>query len=230
MDLKRQQQLCLDGIRTSLAIADIASSRLHDLLLTYSEAHGRGERTARLDDAVLLAAWSLVDVANRLRLVVDRTPGLKKNAGVKSFLKAMGGVEALRHYVQHLDTELATLAESGWPIWGSLTWTHKPTETHDTNEVTVIVLIPGSFARSDGYPVVNPAGKTLRMPIDHISLTAAGTTVNLSEVAHACGVFGRRLEAAVETAEETEIEQSSGEVSRILRIALDLDRKNPISA
>ena len=224
MSLKRQQQLCLDGIETCVGMTSVAYSRLRVSVWSHSEARRSSGPTSEISKVVLLDAWSLIDVTYKLRVLVGRTRGLKKNAAVKSFLKATDAVETLRHYVQHLDRELGGLADTGWPIWGSLSWAEPLPGGEEPTQIGISVLIPGSFAKSRGYPVVNPAGKVIEMPVDHISLSTLGATVNLSDVARATALFGQRLEAAIVRARQAQTEPSSGDGDAILRIVLDFDR------
>lgn len=230
MNLKRQQELCLDGIDSSLTMTMITYSRLRQAVLQYCQATSQGDSTSEIQKFMLLDAWSLIDITNRLRVLVRRTPGLKHNAPVKSFLRATEDVEKLRHFVQHLDGEVVRLAETGWPIWGSLSWTFVSPEMREKGQAALSIIVPGPLAKSKGYPVVNPLGKTIHGPVDHISLScAADTTVNLSETFRTSMLFRNRVQAALERAEETQIEQSNGERVAILQIALDIENMDEVS-
>jgi hypothetical protein len=222
MSLKRQQQLCLDGIETSLAMTDVAYSRLYQTLFGSSQAITKGDRPSDVEHLILLDAWSLIDITNRLRVLVRRTRGLERNAPVRSFLRSTEGVEALRNFVQHLDKEAMTLAETGWPIWGSLSWLWSSPDMQKRGEVAVLLVVPGRLARSKGYPMVNPAGKTMHAPVDHICLSGAGTTVNLSEITRSSMLLGSRLQAALQGAEERQVVRRNGEQDTILHIALEI--------
>lgn len=224
MNLKRQQELCLDGIDTSLTMVMITYSRLCQAVLQYCQPTSQSDSTSDIQNLILLDAWSLIDITNRLRVLVRRTPGLKHNAPVELFLRATEDVEKLRHFVQHLDGEVMRLAETGWPIWGSLSWIWASPEMQKKGEVAVAIIIPGRLAKSKGYPMVNPLGKRIHGPVDHICLSAADITVNLSEITRTSILFRNRLKAALERAKETQLGQSNGERAVILQIAPDIEK------
>jgi hypothetical protein len=179
---KRRQELSLDGIDTSLTMTAMTYSRLHEAVLRYSEATTQSDSTSDLQNLILLDAWSLIDITNRVRVLVGQTPGLKHSAAVKSFLRATKDVEGLRNYIQHLPTEVMPLAETGWPIWGALSWIWTSPEMQKVGTTSVLFIVAGRLAKSRGYPMVNPAGKTIRLPVDHICLSAADRAVNLSQI------------------------------------------------
>lgn len=226
---KRWQEVFLHGIDTSLAMTTITYSRLCDAVLQYSQAATQGGLTPEINNLILLYAWSLIDITNRLRVLVRQTPGLKQNAPVQSFLKATEHVETLRHFVQHLDGEGQKLAETGWPIWGSLSWIRASFEMLEKGRCEVEVYVPGPLAKSKGYPAVNPLGKEIRAPVDHISLSVPGTTVNLSEIARCSMLFGNRLRTALDRAKQIEIERTDGARETILGIILDIGETDQIS-
>lgn len=158
-----------------------------------SQEHGETPGTVT---NILLQSWSFIDSVNRLRVLLQAAPGFKKNApGLQVLLRATENVEGLRNYVQHLGEESLKVAERGHPIWGSLSWVE--TRSADTRTVAARLLIPGRLAVSSGYPMVNPAGKSIRPPIDLISLTANELTVSLTDAADAVARFRRRLELAL---------------------------------
>lgn len=229
MNLKREQELCLDGIETSFTMMRIAYERLCQAVLQHSQATSQGDSTSDIQKSILLDAWSLIDITNRLRVLVKRTPGLKHSAPFKSFLTATKDVETLRHFVQHLDGEVVGLAETGWPIWGSLSWLWASPEMQKRGEVNVVIIVPGRLAPCKDYHMVNPAGKRIHGPVDHICLSAADTTVNLSEIVRSSMLFRDRFQAALERAKEIQIEQSNGERVVILEIALDIEKMDEVS-
>ena len=73
----RRQILSLDGLRYAAEMAHIAYERLYSQLQTIaaspSEPRVRDTATAMLD------AWSIVDMANRFRDLLDQVPGLSNS-------------------------------------------------------------------------------------------------------------------------------------------------------
>ena len=73
---------------------------------------------------------------------------------------------------------------------------------YNQNRIEVMAIIPGRLAKSKGHHIVNPAGKEIQVPIDHISLSASETTINLSEMSRIIMKFGERFRTALEQAKE----------------------------
>lgn len=67
-----------------------------------------------------------------------------------------------------------------------------------------------AWPRQKGHPVVNPVGKKFLPPVDLISLTAAGTTINLSQLVEVVARLKGRYDKALtqtpasQNAEETQ--------------------------
>jgi hypothetical protein len=163
-----------------------------------SLASATAERS-RLNSLILLDAWSLVDVLNRLRVMVESMPGLKKSSpGVRSLLQSLGPIEELRNAVQHLSGEVRTIADTGHPIWGSLSWAKPPTKPGEG--IQAAALVPGTLAKVKGIPIVNPVGRKCEYPVGLIELTAAGNTVSLSDMVAAVVRFEVRLVRAARAA------------------------------
>lgn len=214
--LPRRQVLYLDAIEESFRMASLAYERLQESLAAkmslYESANAslpkESDEMSRLDSAILLDAWSLVDVLNRLRVLVDSMPGLKKSSpGVKSFLHSLGPIEDLRNAVQHLYGQVHKIADTGHPIWGSLSWAAPPVEPGDA--LKAAAFVPGTLARVKGIPVVNPVGRQCESPVGLIELTAAGRTVSLSEMRAAVLRFADRLERAAKAAFADSPEEAS---------------------
>jgi len=200
---KRRQELFLDGIEFSIDMGEIAYQRLLTALVAHSARSASGKSVNRLLTAeIFLHAWSLVDIVNRLRVLIQHTPGLKRTPAIVSFLKQTGEVLGLRNFVQHLDTEAPEVAKTGYPIWGSLSWVWGTVEEVERGEFALMLLIPGRLAKSKGHPIVNPLGKKISPPVDMITLTAAGETVNLSRIRDALCQFRGRFDIAVKRALE----------------------------
>ena len=198
---KRRQELFLDGIEFSIDMGEIAYQRLLAALVAHSARSAGGKSVNRLfTAAIFLEAWSLVDIVNRLRVLIQHTPGLKRTPAIVSFLKQTEEILGLRNFIQHLNTEAPEVARAGYPIWGSLSWVWGTVEEVERGEFAIMLLIPGRLARSEGHPMVNPVGKKISPPVDMITLTAAGETVNLSHIRDALCQFRGRFDIAVKRA------------------------------
>ena len=203
-EFKRRQELFLDGIEFSIDMGEIAYQRLLAALVAHSARSASGKSVNRLFTAeIFLEAWSLVDIVNRLRVLIQHTPGLKRTPAIVSLLKQTEEILGLRNFVQHLNTEAPEVARTGYPIWGSLSWVWGTVEEVERGEFAIMLLIPGRLARSEGHPMVNPVGKKISPPVDMITLTAAGETVNLSHIRDALCQFRGRFDIAVKRTLET---------------------------
>jgi hypothetical protein len=186
------QEMFLDGIRYSIEMAEIAYRRLYDHLVAISQRPDL-DATGRFPD-LFLDAFSVVDSAHRLQALIRGTKGMKsKTPEVQILLRALIPTEGLRNGVQHLSTEIPKLANSPNPAWGSLAWVH----IGQDSEVTSFMAIPGAI-RDTGGQVANPLGRTLRAPVDIITLWAYRNAVELSAVFDAISGFVPWLEGWLE--------------------------------
>ncbi len=66
--------------------------------------------------------WQIVDSVHRVRELARATPGMnQRDPTVRTFLVATTAAEEFRHYVQHLQRELAN-PDHRFPVWGSISW------------------------------------------------------------------------------------------------------------
>ena len=196
MDIKRRQELFLDAIETSLVMAKVSYARLYQGLVQKSNPT---ETNSLVDypKVILLDAWTFVDTINRLRILVSQMPGLKKNSRVTQFQKATESTEILRDFVQHVNAEIPKVENTGWPIWGSISWVYLSFDLDGKPKILIQSIIPGRLAKVKGIPMVNPVGKSLEIPIDHISLSATGVTLNLSDIHRLVVEFEKRFLVAL---------------------------------
>jgi hypothetical protein len=192
--LDRQQVLFLDGISFSVYMTSIGYQRLQALL--YEET--LAEQPTHVRQAlIVMDDWSIIDTVNRLRVLVEGVKsigGLRRGPAVTSLLKSVHDVETLRNAVQHQDEQVEKLRQNGRPLWGSLSWLYRASP--DAKEFRVVVMIPGTLAKTGGVPFVKPEGREYEVPVGLVELTAAGVTVCLSDVMKAVGRFAVRLERA----------------------------------
>ena len=147
----RRAAFCLDGLRYSLSMADVAAQRLQPTLDEVARLHSTMQDAELSVTAALLDAWSLVDMCHRARELVQSTPTLPHRLpGIQIFLRATSPIEDLRHYVQHFRSHITKIPASWSPLWGSLSWvpTFDPTTCY-----TVLTgnLIEGVEAHSISY-------------------------------------------------------------------------------
>lgn len=193
MSLRRRQELCLDAIEHSFAMAQIAYERI----VHYCRSDGP-ENGAGIAEAMVLDAWSFIDVAKRLRSVLGHTPGLKNAASLADFLRTTEGVVDFRHHLQHMEDRTADLAKSGRPIWGAFSWA---VLDPDGSHFRIAVYVPGRLAKTKGVPVVNPAGKAFRSDVDHFQVTVGDITLRISDMYYMLQQFRGQFELALADAQ-----------------------------
>ena len=208
MSLRRRQELCLDVIEYSFSMASIAYRRV----INYCRQHDKNS-DQDFSNAMVLDAWSLVDVTKRLRSVLEHTPGIPKSDSLNEFLQSTKVVVNFRHHVQHIEDKAPSLAPSGWPIWGSFSWT----TLHDNSKFEITTFIPGRTAKAKDIPVINPAGRKFYSDIDHFELTVGEVTINLSDISRRIELLSKRFESAL-TLASTRVTSSGEEI-----LIIDLD-------
>lgn len=215
MNLKRRQEVFLDGIDFSLDMAKTCYSRLALSVQRFSHLMNQEkELPGELKKIIFLDAWSLVDIVNRLRILVSQTPGLKKNSFVISFQKATKDIEIFRDFIQHVDGEIRNEKNSGWPIWGALSWIYITTE----KKIFVSGTTGGSFTNFES-PIINPAGKNIQPPVDHILLSISDIAIDLSETFDAIMNFAKRFQSGLVQAKDIQLINNIDE-SELLQIEL----------
>lgn len=192
--LDHKQTLFLDGIRYAIDMADLSYTRLVETLLNFSQTSGTGKKTISHDAHIpaFLDAWSVIDSVHRLRGLLEHMPGVKKKTvGYQKFRRETAIIEDLRNWVQHLNTEIADMVERRLPVWGTLGWTFISDPA--TGQCLCCTLVAGS-ATWHSVPIINPAGRSIDIPIGLVTLTAAGQELCLTDIMRAVGKLARSME------------------------------------
>ncbi|MGZ8215690.1 hypothetical protein [Methylomagnum sp.] len=193
----RKQEICLDAIEYSFSMAKTAYKRIidycrHDSILNNSNN----------DEAMVLDAWSFIDVTKRLRSVLQNTPGLKKSNFLEAFLSETVKIPDFRHYVQHIEEKTKDVSKTGRPIWGSFSWVILDQES---KEFKIITYVPGRLAKINGIPVVNPSGRIFHDDVDHFEMTLGEVTINISQMARRIERLQERYLTALQLATQVKI-------------------------
>jgi hypothetical protein len=133
----RELFLCLDGLRFACGICTASYRRALDRLRTFETADVV-EKGAPSHEIMLAVGeiWSVVDSANRVRVLVQRTPHLRRlSPEVELFLRATANVEKMRNYMQHIDQEISQTSDCPTPLWGSISW---QTAADPTAQITLL--------------------------------------------------------------------------------------------
>ena len=180
--LNIKQTLFLDAIRFCTQMADMSFENLHITLLkaTNDDKDKKHVNVAETTLVAMADAWAVIDWINRLRNLICQMPNVKKKGAILvSFLRRTEKVENLRHVMQHLNHEIDELIERKMTALGMLGWVVLLDK--QVERCLVCSLQPGTiFNRS--VPLINPVGKTIKYPIDQITLYASKDFVCLSDV------------------------------------------------
>lgn len=182
--LQNKQALFFDGIRYSFGMAKMAHNRLQETL--YSLATGDMENRDNLcafTASAMLDAWSIIDSVHRFSSLLMHTPGIKKRSPeLHIFYDKTKSVEDLRNTIQHLNKnkEAQDFLVKNLPALGILTWVVllKPND----KSASLYSLVAGTIHPNLVYPIVNPLGKRIQSPVDHITIILGNHSACLSDV------------------------------------------------
>jgi hypothetical protein len=147
--------------------------------------------------SAILDAWSMVDSVHRLRILVNKTPGIKKQLPeFQIFERNTASIKDLRNFIQHLDEETQDLTGQNVPVWGVLSW-FTMLDPNSQSGFTCTIVAGTIFHTMDGS-LVNPLGKEVNIPVDLVTLIANNIAINLSDVMRHVERLTRFLEAGFE--------------------------------
>jgi hypothetical protein len=146
--------------------------------------------------SAMLDAWSIIDSVHRLRILINKTPGLKKQSpGFQIFDRGTTSIKDLRNFIQHLDEETQDLVGQNIPVWGVLSWFTMLDPKHNSG-FTCTILAGTIFQSMDGL-LINPLGKEIKAPVDLITLTANNSVICLSDVMRHVEKLTRSMESGL---------------------------------
>lgn len=152
--LDDRQRMFIDGISVTLQMLDVAFERLKQGLAELSPAR----QDEMFYAPVLLDAWSMVDSANRLALLLRYMKNVKKTPQMRVFKKHLEAVEPLRNSIQHLNKDIQRTAADGAATWGTLSWV----VVADRNNARAFVAVPGATVTRRGVVAPNVSERRSR--------------------------------------------------------------------
>jgi len=195
--LDPRQKVAFDGIRYALDMGFLSYQRLLIELHKIGLAHRAGKKHSVFATQALADAWSFVDTVWRLKLLLERMPGLKRTPGLEANLRAFKAIQELRNAFQHLDGQLYLAVNMGVPLWGTLSWFWAPDDL--SRGGVTMALVAGSL-HSGEQRLVNPLGRVCETPAGLVMLTAFGRELDLSDLAARLPKIARALDLAVREA------------------------------
>jgi hypothetical protein len=192
--------LYIQGIRLSIEMADLAHQRLIQTLLDASEERQTGDKAEVPTALAMSDAWSIVDYVHRLRGLVRHLPQVKHRDRIveyRRFKRNSDSATTLRNSIQHLEGNfLATAADTGWAVFGTLTWAIPNVQT---GVVRTGSLIPGSLDGARPASVAISEQK-IHLPVGLITLHQGTVEFPISVVMDDVTTLARMLEDVVSAA------------------------------
>lgn len=188
--------LCLDGLRYACGICAASYERVLVSLKAF-EATATQRMEVPEHDAMLTVAdiWSVVDSAYRARIIAARTPHLKRlRPDYEIFERNTRPIDAMRNYIQHLDTEISRIGDESTPLWGSISWQGA------SDPRTAFTLIAGNKLFKQSY--VSLVYDTLEHRfVRPIELVVGKETLDINQVAQSVARLNALLIAWAKTFE-----------------------------
>ncbi|HVU36864.1 MAG TPA: hypothetical protein VHC95_00875 [Opitutales bacterium] len=174
-EVQRKFVFYMDGLRYSFAMAALATTRLKAALDEIYFRIEKEECCEELIPAVMLDAWTIVDICYRVRQLIQQTPGLSQRLPeIQTFLHSTTQADKLRHYVQHLRSEISNASTSSSPVWGSLSWI--PSFNKICHTIFTGNLLDGISVRSISYD------REASRFTSELILEAGGIEIDLKEI------------------------------------------------
>ena len=186
-----RQRAYFDGIVYSIEIADMAYRRLRETLWSISKRVDEDDDIHEYVHAVA-DAWLAIDSLNRLRALCMSAPLIAEAEYCRGFVQNLHPVKGMRNNVQHLDGRIDIMVRKKQPVWGSLSWA--VVTDNPPTKARLHTLVAGSF-RPGEHEMVDIGGRSFLMPVDAITLTAGGESLELSELMVATADFTALAEA-----------------------------------
>jgi hypothetical protein len=186
-----RQRAYFDGIVYSIEIADMAYRRLRETLWGISEKIDEDDEIQEYVQAVA-DAWLVIDSLNRLRALCISAPLMAEKEYCRGFVQNLHPVKGMRNNVQHLDGRIDIMVSKKQPVWGSLSWA--VVTDNPPTKARLHTLVAGSF-RPGEHEMVDIGGRIFLMPLDAITLTAGGESLELSDLMVATADFTALAEA-----------------------------------
>lgn len=132
-------------------------------------------------NSLVAQAWDLVDWIERLRKIMGKVSGVKKNAPwLRNLVKGLKPTEELRHFIQHFDRSLSVILDGSYPLMGSLIAFFS---CKGQPYVRVLISTPARYA---GDQHVHISGfllpKELGDSVGEVTLSVANQHLNISQM------------------------------------------------
>lgn len=193
-DLSREQVLYFDATEMLVGACQLHYARMLAQAEAIDVARAAGQPTpGHLQVAIFADAGALIGAVRRLHGVVHR---LRGDSGIRLAKKAFAATakpnEAARHHLEHLDTAIPALVDTGLGPFGSLSWQHVDLKDGEMLGYTVTFLVPGHLAVANAVATTR-IYDSFDGIIDHFHADIGGDSYYLSGAARAVDALAARL-------------------------------------
>ena len=169
--LNEKEIILFESIVHLVTTLNISYDRLKSMLLKNADDLA--------EELLMIDVWHIIDTSHRLRCILEKTPGIKKNEPwFQLTLRKLQKTEDIRNFIQHYNREIDSLLTNVKPLLGHLSWY----EDINDKEFKVVTIIPGNIRKFQGLGVVNPAGRLIRDKIDLITFYIGNCKISLSDI------------------------------------------------
>jgi hypothetical protein len=170
-----------------LPAAAINYGRLQSVAANYNNG---GPDAAETELVVLLAdALAFVGNVERLRKIVTTLGGDPEfRIAKRAFLSTVNNYEPARHHIEHLDTALVDIADTGDQALMAMSW-FAPNADGTGFAIRCVFF----RAREGGFGPATALPVSVRLPVDHLMVRVAGADYNLTAAHDALQSFWRRV-------------------------------------
>ncbi|MEY2474227.1 MAG: hypothetical protein QOK28_3556 [Actinomycetota bacterium] len=213
-----KQVMLLNGIRFC---GEVVFGCMPSLRASLHQLAATGDIRSNAPAAMTLA-WSVVDAANRTRMLLKEMKSsgwVERSDEFEVAVSVLEGARRVRNALQHLDERIDrhSTGDSFPPAWGSLTWAEIDIAADGTaTGGKSCLLSPGSVMGATETDVVNPVGQEFRSRLDQIHIEMFGQKVSLSELENAMQEVIEALERGLRKQVDADTPTHAADVLMIL--------------
>lgn len=179
--------LSLEALVCLIKMIDIGYLRLVGMLKNK-------EGIELVSEETLMETWAIVSNLNRLRCILGKISGIKKNnSWFRLISRQIDSVEPSRHFIEHYDRSFESILTDVKPVLGHISWIRPKGE----KEIEIQLIIPGRLRLFKGLGAVNPVGKQIRDSVDQITIFLGNNELNISNLYYELSDFVRNLESYI---------------------------------
>lgn len=172
---------------------------------------------------LFLDLWSIVDQADALRRLLHK---IRTNESVLEFRKIAEAAQSMRNSMDHLSQNIPNIANKKgqvFPVYGVFSFGRFYLDEAgvEIEEVKIYTITAGSLThKAHTWPVPNPLGKVLDIPVGMFEFSAFDRTLDVSALARSLNgivnFFDTRVRSGIETAIKSAAEEKGMDAEPML--------------